>query len=99
MHARENVFQEARLTSPSSCNPSHGYCCPVNITTTAYKTTYEYSTDKLLAYEGVEKNVTGLVLRWNIADLFDAPTCGIMLPKTSHTSHMSHLCSRRPVTT
>ena len=74
----ENVFQEACVAKPSSCKSSHEYLCSVNITTTVYKTVYEYAlkrklTDKLLAYEGVEENVTGLILRWNIADLFDVP--------------------------
>mmetsp|Transcript_847 Transcript_847/g.1986 ORF Transcript_847/g.1986 Transcript_847/m.1986 type:complete len:111 (-) Transcript_847:8-340(-) len=92
----ENVFQEACLAKPSSCKQSHEYHCSVNITTTAYKTVYEYAlkrnlTDKLLEYEGVEKNVTGLILRWNIADLFDVPTWHYASTDCTHFTYVPPL--------
>ena len=79
-----NVTEEA-LTSlcyqpkDGSCNyHQHKHTCIVDRTNTELRTVYKHlvennSTKRLERYHESEANITGTILKWNIADIYDEP--------------------------
>ena len=62
---------------PPYCSHHHEYNCTVDRTSLDYRTVYKYFLDnnctEQLARFKQPSNITGRVLQWNIADLFDVP--------------------------
>ena len=64
-------------SQPQSCSRRLERMCTVNRTSMEYRTVYKFlvennCTKRLERFQG-NSNVTGKILQWNIADLFDVP--------------------------
>lgn len=74
--AAEDGFATFCSAQQHDCGLAH--TCTVNRTSMEYRTVYKYlvdnnCTERQERFEEGEPNVTGKILRWNIADLFDEP--------------------------
>lgn len=75
-NATESLFSTF-CNAEEDCSRRHERTCTVNRTSTEYRTVYKHlvdnnCTERLERYRG-HSTVSGRILRWNIADLFDVP--------------------------
>jgi hypothetical protein len=92
-----HLTTQEKERTPSCAKQHHEYDCTVNRTSVEYSTVYKFllehnCTARLARFQDrVESIVTGRILRWNIADLFDVPDWH------STNGDCSHFCYVMPL--
>ena len=92
-----SYLYEEYLHEHQSCkNRIHGYTCSLNRTTLAYRTVYKHlhennCTERMQRYHENDGNITGTILKWNIADIFDEPSWHFDQADCSHFCYVPPL--------